>query len=387
MIVLKGGHIIGPKNIGQHDVLVAGQKIVKIEKDIGQFDFDVDLLDCKNYYIVPGFIDSHVHILGGGGEGSFKTRTPEIMLSDITSAGVTTVVGCIGTDGTTRHMSSLLAKAYALEEEGITAYVYTGSYEIPLQTLTGDIRKDIILIEKVIGVGEVAISDHRSSAPTRNELAKLASSARVAGMLSGKAGVVNVHLGDSKSMLDPLYDLQRNTDIPLTQFIPTHMNRNGDLFKEGLTYAKAGGHIDYTTSTTKQFIEMGEVPSAKALKLALDAEVPIDRITFTSDGQGSLPAFDDSNNLIGLTIGKLQSLYDSVKSAVLDEGIAFEEAIKVITSNPAEKLKLHHKGRVVVDSDADLCVIDKESLELVHVIAKGKLMVKDKEVLIKGTFE
>jgi beta-aspartyl-dipeptidase (metallo-type) len=95
------------------------------------------------------------------------------MLTDITKAGVTTVVGCLGTDGCTRTMSNLLAKAKGLEEEGITTYVYTGSYQVPVRTVTGSIMDDVILLDKVIGCGEIAISDHRSSQPTKEEFAKI----------------------------------------------------------------------------------------------------------------------------------------------------------------------------------------------------------------------
>ncbi|MCH4888523.1 beta-aspartyl-peptidase [Acidaminobacter sp. JC074] len=387
MILLKNGYVYSPEKIGVKDILLAGNKIVAIEDKIDLEGLDVEVLDCSQKNILPGFIDSHVHIMGGGGEGSFKTRTPEIQLSDITTAGVTTVVGCIGTDGTTRSMKALLAKAYALEEEGISTYVYTGSYEVPVKTLMDSIRDDIILIEKVIGVGEIALSDHRSSVPSLEELCKLTADASVAGMLSGKAGIVNIHLGDSKEEFDLLHQVTEVSDLSLDNFLPTHVNRNKSLFLEGISYAKAGGHIDFTTSTTDYFLEQGEVSSPKALRIALEENVAIDRITFTSDGQGSLPEFDENNRLVGLTIGKLSSLYDSVRQAVQVEGLPLELAIKVITENPAHKLNLKSKGRVRKDYDADIVIVDQKTLEINHVIAKGRLMVKDKEVLVKGTFE
>lgn len=201
---------------------------------------DIEVIEAEGKIAVPGFIDSHVHIIGGGGEGSYKTRTPEIQLTDATLSGITTLVGVIGTDGTTRTMASLIAKARALEEEGITCYVQTGSYQVPVKTLTGKIEDDLILIDKIIGVGEIAIADHRSSQPTVEEMAKIASAARVGGMLSGKAGIVNVHVGDSYDHLKLLEDIAENTDIPIKQFYPTHINRNPHLFEAGIRYAKKG---------------------------------------------------------------------------------------------------------------------------------------------------
>ncbi|MBA2875881.1 amidohydrolase family protein [Thermaerobacillus caldiproteolyticus] len=164
--------------------------------------------------LFPGFIDSHIHIIGGGGEGGDKTRTPELTLTGAT-AGMTTIVGVIGTDGTTRTMPDLIAKAHALEEEGISCYVHTGSYQVPVKMLTEKIEDDLILIDNIIDVGEIAIADHRSSQPTWQEMTKIAAAARIGGLLSGKAGIVNVHVGDSQSKLKVLEEVVEYTDIPI----------------------------------------------------------------------------------------------------------------------------------------------------------------------------
>ncbi|MCA1061898.1 beta-aspartyl-peptidase [Rossellomorea sp. AcN35-11] len=389
LTLIQNGEVYAPEYLGKKDLLIVDNKIGFIEDKIEpphQF-VDIKIVDATGKYVVPGFIDSHVHIMGGGGEGSFRTRTPEIQLTQATLAGITTLVGVIGTDGTTRTMASLVAKAKGLEEEGITCYVQTGSYQVPLKTLTGKIEDDIILIDSIIGVGEVAIADHRSSQPTVNELAKIASAARIGGMLSGKSGIVNVHVGDSLDHLKLLEEIVDTTDIPIKQFYPTHINRNAHLFEAGIQYAQRGGYVDFTTSTIPQFLEDGEVKSSKALKRMIDAGVPVEQITFTSDGQASLPDFDGDGELVGLQIGQVSSLYSSVKDAVLEEGIPLEVALKVITSNPAKILKLKQKGHVVRGKDADLVLLDKNTLEVNTVFAKGKTMVENGKAIVKGTFE
>jgi beta-aspartyl-dipeptidase (metallo-type) len=389
LTLIQNGEIYAPEYLGKKDILIVDNKLGFIEEKIEpphQF-VDIKIVDATGKFVVPGFIDSHVHIMGGGGEGSFRTRTPEIQLTQATLAGITTLVGVIGTDGTTRTMASLVAKARGLEEEGITCYAQTGSYQVPLKTLTGKIEDDIILVDRIIGVGEVAIADHRSSQPTVNELTKIASAARIGGMLSGKSGIVNVHVGDSHDHLKLLEEIVDTTDIPIKQFYPTHINRNAHLFEAGIQYAQRGGYVDFTTSTIPQFLEDGEVKCSKALKRMLDAGVPVEQITYTSDGQASLPNFDRDGELIGLQIGQVSSLYKEVKDAVLEEGIPLETAIKVITSNPAKILKLKQKGRVEVEMDADLVLLEKDTLEVNTVFAKGKLMVENGEAIVKGTFE
>nr|WP_286181184.1 beta-aspartyl-peptidase [Bacillus sp. ISL-37] len=388
LTLIKNGDIYAPDYLGKKDILLIDRKIGFIENEIEvpeQF-VEMKVIDATGKKVVPGFIDSHVHLIGGGGEGGFRTRTPEIQLTQATTAGITTLVGVLGTDGTTRTMPSLIAKARALEEEGITTYVQTGSYQVPVKTLTGKIEDDIILIDKIIGAGEIAIADHRSSQPTAEELAKIASAARIGGMLSGKSGIVNVHVGDSHDHLKVIEQVIENTDIPIRQFYPTHMNRNPHLFEAGIEYAKKGGWIDFTTSSIPKFLEEGEVKCSVALKRMLEAGVDIGQITFTSDGQASLPDFDKNGELIGLQIGQVSSLYEAVKDAVLNEGIPLETAIRVITANPAAILKLKQKGRIEAGHDADIVLLD-DNFDIDTVIAMGKVMVENRVLLVSGTFE
>ena len=385
--LIKNAEVYTPDPIGKKDVLITGNSIGYLQDEISVGkSLAFETIDGRGKLLVPGFIDSHVHILGGGGEGSYKTRTPEIVLSDIIRGGVTTVIGCLGTDGVTRTMSNLIAKARGLEEEGITCFIYTGSYQIPVRTLTGSILDDIILIDKIIGVGEIALSDHRSSQPTVEEIAKIAAAARVGGMLSGKAGVVNVHMGDGKRKLSFLDEIIDTTEIPITQFIPTHVGRNPDLFQAAIAYAKKGGFVDLTTSVLKTSPDDKPVTSAPFFKKMLDEGVSVQNITFSSDGQGSLPEFDEHGKFLRLGVGKVSSLFSDVRDTIMNHNVPIETALKVITSNPATILKLHQKGSISVGKDADLVLLD-EDLEIDTVIAKGRIMIRQKEVIVKGTFE
>lgn len=389
LFLIKGASIYTPEPQGAMDVLLCDSRILKIAPDIPSCDaYEVQVIDGRGKLLFPGFIDGHVHILGGGGEGSYHTRTPEITLTDITMGGVTTVVGCIGTDGTTRNMASLLAKARGLEEEGITAYIYTGSYQVPVRTLTGSIMDDLILIDKVIGTGEIALSDHRSSQPTCQEFARIVADTRVGGILSGKAGLVNIHLGDGKRMLSYLREVLTDTEIPAANMLPTHINRSAALMQDGIDYAKSlGGYIDLTTSFDPDYPEEGEVKASTGLKMALDAGVPEDHITFSSDGQGSMPLFDKNRQLIGLGVGQVTSLYREFRDAVLTDKVTLHQALLPVTANPARLLKLSNKGRLAEGMDGDLILADAISLKIDSVFAKGLPVVQDGRPTVVGTFE
>lgn len=388
MYLIKNARVYAPEALGIRDVLIGAGEILRIAKELpAEEAYGVEVIDGTGKILMPGLIDAHVHILGGGGEGGARTRTPEIMLTDITGGGVTTVVGCLGTDGCTRTMTNLLAKAKGLEEEGISAYVYTGSYQVPVRTLTGSIMDDLILLDRVVGCGEIAISDHRSSQPTWEEFAKIVADTRVGGILSAKAGLVNIHMGDGKEQLGYLRRVLAETQIPPANMLPTHINRSMALMQDGIDYARSGGYIDLTTSSDPDYLEPEEVRASKGLRMALDAGVPETQITFSSDGQGSLPVFAPDGSFQGLGIGKVSSLYRELRDAVLQEGVALASALRAVTANPAALLKLERKGRIAEQADADLVLAEAETLALDTVIAKGRILVQGGRCTVKGTFE
>lgn len=386
--LLKGAQVLSPENLGVQDILIAGNKIAAIGVSLNKPEgYECEVIDLAKMTLMPGLIDSHVHLIGGGGEGGFSTRTPEVLLSKITTCGVTTVVGCLGTDGTTRHVESLLAKARGLEEEGVSTYIYTGAYELPTPTITGSVRRDIIMMDKIIGAGEIAMSDHRSAQPTKTDYQKLAAEARIGGMLSGKAGIVDMHMGDGRDGLNLLFAITENGEIPKTQFLPTHVNRNRELFKQSLDWAKQGGYMDITSGISPTSEEDRVIKPSTAVKKALDAGVPLDRITMSSDGNGSMPIFDEKGNTIGVGVASQDSLLKEVCDMVQQEGIALETAIQTVTSNVAKALKIWPaKGSVSVGADADFLILD-EKLGMQHVFAKGRQMVKSGKAIVHGTFE
>ncbi len=370
LTLFKNARVFAPESLGTKDILTGGKLILAVRDQIEvPAGLEVEVVDCEGLWLVPGLIDSHVHITGGGGEGGPASRMPELQPEMLFDGGVTTVIGCLGTDGITRTVESVLMKVKTLRAQGVSAWMYTGAYQVPPPTITGDIAKDIALFEEIIGVGEVAISDHRSSVPTTAELARLTAHARVAGMIGGKAGLLNIHMGDAKDPFRPLHEVVANTMMGYRQFIPTHCNRNPYIFEDAKEYGKKG-YIDITTSSYPYDPEV-EVKPSIALKQLLEAGVPEDHITFTSDGCGSLPTFDSEGRLIRIDMGLPDSILREISESVRDENIPLSAALKVATSNPATILKLKGKGFIREGYDADILVLDPE-FKIRYLMAMGQ---------------
>ena len=384
MILFKNADVYAPKYLGKKDVLVEGSKIKKIADniEISLDDEFTQTINMEDKVLIPGFIDQHVHITGGGGEGGPGTRVPESNISGFISCGVTTVLGLLGTDGVSRSLENLYAKAKSLNEDGITCYMETGSYAYPPTTLTGSVERDIYLIDLCIGV-KIAVSDHRSSNITSEELIRLATEARRGGMISGKAGIVTMHMGIGKKRLLPVLEALKESDLPVKTLIPTHINmRSPELLDDCIEFARIGGTMDFTAGFNAEDNEK----EAEKIEQILDKGVDESLITVSSDAFGSQPRFDDKGNTIGLTYSTSDTLIQLLKILVT-KGMALGQALQFFTSNPARVLGLEGlKGTIIENADADLVVLDA-NLEITDVIAKGKIAMVNKKVVMKGKFE
>lgn len=403
LLLLRNGRIgwasheaTGPN--GHTDILVAGGRVAALGPSLDVHGVPLEVIDLAGRWVVPGLVDAHVHLTGGGGEAGFKSRVPRVPLAALVTSGVTTAVGVLGTDGVTRTLRDLVACTLALREEGLSAWCYTGNYALPVVTLTGSVKDDIVFIDPILGVGELALSDHRSSQPTLDELLRVASDAYVAGLTAGKAGVLHLHLGDGARGLELVRRALETAELPARLFHPTHLNRNRALWDEAKRLARGvpapgGGPARVPFFDVTAFPEDDDPETLSAADAVLDwlaAGLPPERLTVSSDGGGCLPRFSADGELLGMGVGTSSTLLDTLR-ALVAKGLALPEAIAFFTSHPARVLALDPpqrgaKGAVTMGGDADLLVLD-DALRPWVVVARGALLLRDGRVLARGTFE
>jgi beta-aspartyl-dipeptidase (metallo-type) len=355
-LLLGGGRVIGIAPSGRGAALASGEA--------------VQLEDLGGVQVIPGLVDIHAHITGGGGEDGASTKVPAPLLASYVEAGVTSVVGLLGTDDITRSTAELLAGVRGLRELGLSAWCWTGGYHLPPTTLTGTIRGDIVHLDAVIGAGEIAISDHRSSQPTLEDLLRVASECHVGGLVARKAGVLHLHLGDGSRGLELVRAALEQSEIPARVFQPTHVNRRTALFAEGLELAARGCHLDFTAFP----VEEGEdaYTAGEALGRALDAGVPVERLSVSSDGGGCLPTFDEEGRMVAMDVGTSIALPETLATLVA-EGRTLEAVLPAFTSSPADYLRLEGKGRLAAGSAADLVVLAADGT-VARTMAGGRWM-------------
>jgi len=373
LILLRNATLFSPLAQGRQDILVAGGRFVCIEPEISGPNWPgIQVLDLEERWVIPGLVDSHIHIAGAGGEGGPMTRTGPIPVSSILDGGITTVIGCLGTDGITRGVESVLMQAKALRQAGLSAWIYTGAYQVPPPTIMGNVARDLALIDEVIGVGEIALADHRSSFPNERELTQLVLQTGLGAMLGQKSGVVNVHLGDQPDPFALLQKVSGQNGVNRRRFLPTHCNRSRRVLDDAAQWGLEG-FVDLTASSYPFYPDLEIKPSLAVMEL-VDRGVPFNHIAISSDAGGSLPQFDVHGNLIKNAMGHPVSLFreaiDLAEAAAGSDIVPFA----VVTSTPADILGLRNKGRIRKGNDADLVVIDKERRGIHAVMAGGRWM-------------
>ena len=344
-ILIKNADVYAPEHLGTRDIFLAGGKIVAMAEKLDVTLPDLEVIDAAGYIVAPGLVDQHIHITGGGGEGGWHSRCPELVFSELVKAGVTTFLGVSGTDSMTRSVENLLAKVRGLKNEGASGWMWTSNYAYPVTTITKDVRTDMLAIPEVLGV-KIALGDHRSSFPNQHEIMQILADVRVSGMLTGKTGFLHVHLGDFPYSFD-IFDECVAQGMPIKHIRPTHVARHPEVFRRACEFAKKGGFIDITTGGGNY---MGS--AADAVRAALADGVPFDRITLSSDGHGSMPRFNEAGEMVGLGIGSIMCDIETIRE--LKDELGVEKALTPMTKTVAGALGLETKGGIAVGKDADL---------------------------------
>lgn len=391
--LITNARLFAPRELGLTNLVHSAGRILWMGPGEPQIDpsWVLERFDAQGARLIPGLVDGHAHTTGGGGEAGPETRVPAPSFSQFARHGVTSVLGMLGTDAETRSMEELLARTRALRSEGLSAWCLTGGYHFPACTLTGSVRGDLTHLDAVIGVGELALSDFRSSQLTLDELLRISSETQVGSMLSHKSGVVHLHLGDGERGLELVRQALEQSELPARLFNPTHVNRRSALFEEALELAARGCTIDLTAFPVAE----GEdaLHAVDGLERYLASGLDPERITVSSDSGGCLPAFDEHGSMTSMDVGGAACLLECV-AALLERGHDLASVLPAFTSNPGRHWRLVRgadgprslKGQLGVGADADLVILDDMHRPL-HVMAGGRWLLRDAQPIVLGTFE
>ena len=368
-----------PEPLGIRHLLLGGGRILWMgpERPAMPSEFEVEVIELEGRRLIPGLIDCHAHVTGGGGEAGYGSSIAPLCAHEFTSQGITAVVGLLGTDDCVRTTGQLVHAVHGLRAAGLAAWCYTGGYHLPPTTLLGSIRADIVHVDPIIGLGELALSDHRSSQPTLDELLRVASEVHVAGLMTGKAGVVHLHLGDGPRGLELVRRALDASELPARVFHPTHVNRRRALFEEALALTGRGVTVDVTAEPEGESQRSpgpgpdAELPASRAIRQILESDVDPTRWTVSSDGGGCLPTFDSDGHVISFGVGR-PAVLPALLAQLLSEGLPLDRVLPGFTSSPADLLRLVGHGRIAVTGHANLVVLEERTHRIRDVWCAGR---------------
>ena len=378
-LLIRNAQLFAPEEKGRADILIAGERILAVGPDLTAVLPDMEVIDASGLLAAPGLFDLHMHVTGGGGAGGSFSRAPEVGVSELVAAGTTCVTGVLGTDVISRSLKNLLAKVRGLAASGINAWMYTSNYRYPPVSITHSIMDDIYCIPECVGV-KVALGDTLGSFADMQSILMLASDVQLAGTLSGKRGILHVHLGDQTATFDLFDEMQARGYAVARHVLPTHCGRSPEIFERACVFARAGGMIDFTTGGG-----CACEPAARSVMRALEAGVPGRSITLSTDAHGAKPRLDAAGRRKGFEVIPVGANLQTVRDLV-GAGLPIGQALAFVTRNPAEHLGLPGQGVIDTGACANVCLFT-EDLVPVCVISRGVMMMEGGEILVKGIYE
>ena len=379
-LLIKNARVFAPLPLGTADILIAADKILAVGKDLTAVLPNMETIDASGLIAAPGLFDLHMHVIGGGGVNGAATRVPAAEVSELVATGTTHVAGVLGTDVISRTLPDLLAKVRGLQACGLNAWMYTSNYRYPPRSITKSIMDDLFCIPECLGV-KLALGDLFGSFPTMQNILSLLADIRLAGTLSGKIGLLHVHLGDLLSTFDIFDEIER-LGFPLKKHVlPTHCGRSPQIFERACAFARAGGMIDFTTGGG-----CACEPASVSVMRALESGVALSQITLSTDAHGAKPRFDANGRMTGYAVIDVAGNLKQVKELVGKRGLALESALTLVTENPARHLGLAGHGIISPNAGANVCLMSGD-LDPKYVISRGRVMMRNGEVIVKGLYE
>jgi beta-aspartyl-dipeptidase (metallo-type) len=144
--------------------------------------------------------------------------------------------------------------------------------------------------------------------------------------------------------------------------VTTHVNRHEKVLQMAIEGGLAGVCLDITALYTPDNDLPLTIAPAKALRTLLNAKVPLESLTMSSDGNAAQPYKNEKGEVVRIALTPVDSVATEIAKAVLRDNVALEEILPLATSNAAKRLKIDRKkGSLETGKDADIVLLDKKT--------------------------
>jgi N-acetylglucosamine-6-phosphate deacetylase len=345
------------------------------------FDNNVKFINAYGSYVAPGFIDTHLHGIGGYGTEDMDKNSILKMSEILPKYGVTSFIPTIYSMPEPELIKSIKSVVDAMgKEKG--AHILGMHLEGPfiskerlgVQKEDSISPVDIELMKRLIKASKNHIIN-MTVAPELKDMRKLALFCLAQGIVL-QAGHTNATY---EQMLEGMQARILHTTHIFNAMSRMHHRDPG-----------AVGAILIHPEMSCEIIADGVHINPNLIKLLFKSK-PLDRLVLITDSlkptkqkgsrlfaNGEEVFFDNvfyrkSDKVIA---GSAMTMIEGIKNLV-SYGIKLEKAVKTATANPASILKIQNKGLIVPEYDADL-VIFNQNFEIINTIIDGQIYQEKK---------
>ena len=160
LVLIKNGYVIDPasRREGQFDILVEDDRIKKVDRNIDPAEFlsedDITVLYATGKYVMPGFIDLHVHLREPGYEYKETIRTGSAAAA---AGGFTTICPMPNTKPATDNADRIQLILQKAEAEAVVNILPIGAVTIGQEGI------ELSDISAMVKAGAAAISEDGKS--------------------------------------------------------------------------------------------------------------------------------------------------------------------------------------------------------------------------------
>lgn len=337
-----------------------------------KFGKNIKVVDVNGAYIMPGFIDTHIHGMGGYGTDDGKPESILKMSEVLAEYGVTSFIPTCNAAKEEKLLQNIDAIVSAMgKEKGarILGVHLEGPFLSPermgAQMADGLSKVDLPYMKRLYKAAKGHLIN-MTVAPELKGMRELA-------LYCNDKGIV-LQAGHTNATYDQMMEGMQANIMHVTHLFnamrPLHHREPGvvgaALIHSELSCEIIGDGVHVNPNLVNLLLKCKPLSQ---IVMITDALYPAKTdLSMTPDLYLDKCFYRKSDNVMN---GSAISMLDGFRNLV-SWGIPIEKAVRMTSTNPAQIMKQKNIGLLVPGNDADIIVLDK-NLELIYIIIKGEL--------------
>lgn len=379
-ILIRNGHLVRKHKIARGDLLICEGVIERIASSILQKN--ATCIDAEGFYIVPGFIDLHIHGAAGCDFLDGTVEAVDRILNHALAHGTTTLLSTVLT-APIEEMRRAMQVVLAASDIRIAGIYVEGPFFSPAKK---GAQRDLWFLPPSVELYEELTEGFQEHIKLFSLAVELPGALNLVSRI--KADGITPSLAHSDATFEQAMEAIEHGLSHFTHFFNGmrgfHHRDPGAvgaaLLTPGVTLELIADGVHVHPDTVKLLVKIKGIDNICLITDAIratgleDGEYMVgDQKVLVREGIARLA---EEDSLAGSTL----TMNKAVKNMV-EIGVPLPDAIRAATLVPARVLRLEHrKGSLEIGKDADLVMLS-DNLEVKMVLLEGKIAYQDNTVI------